>query len=96
MKSQEDEAAAGDENAEPAEEGKVPAEESKEDAKEEVKEEKKAEEPQYTEEILGVSLDDFMGGRTHLQKAKAQARAPEQVTGNVAGLHDSKVKQSTQ
>ena len=81
MKSQEDEAAAGDENAEPAEEAKGPAEESKGEAKEEVKEEKKADEPQYTEEILGVSLEDFMGGRTHLQKGRAEARAPEQLTG---------------
>ena len=95
MKSQEDEAAAGDENAEPVEEAKVAAEDTKEDAKEDVKEEKKAEEPQYTEEILGVSLDDFMGTRTHLQKSRAQARAPEQLTGNVANLKDSKVKQST-
>lgn len=80
MKSQEDEAAA-DENADRAEEAKGPAEESKGEAKEEVKEEKKADEPQYTEEILGVSLEDFMGGRTHLVKGRAEARAPEQLTG---------------
>jgi len=95
VKSPEDEAAAGEGNAEAADEAKAPAQEAKEEAKEEVKEEKKADEPQYTEEIVGVSLEDFMGGRTHLVREKGVARAPEQLTGKVASNQDAKTKQST-
>jgi hypothetical protein len=76
----------GEENAEATEETK--AGEPKAEAKEEVKEEKKEAEPEYVEEILGVSLDDFMAGRTATDKA--QARAPEQITGKVKGSEQQK------
>lgn len=97
MKSQEDEAAeegAEGEAGEAGEEAKVPAEGSKEEAKEEVKEEKKAEEGEYKEEILGVSLEDYLGTRPG-QRGKAAARAPEQIKEKVAGLTAEKQKQST-
>ena len=77
----------------PVEESKAPAEESKEESKEEVKEEKKAEEPEYVEEVIGVSWEDF--NRTRQATSKAQAREPEKISGKVQALAETKAKQST-
>lgn len=78
----------GEENAEATEETKAAAGEPEAEAKKPVKEEKKEAEPEYVEEILGVSLDDFMAGRTATEKARA--RDPEQITGKTKASEQQK------